>query len=66
MGMPTEVPFNKSHVEIGYSDPNQAHWMYCDPVEGAFRRRDGGGRHRYQVLELLGIEPEMGAVHRHL
>ena len=34
VGMPVEVPFNKSHVEVGYSDPNQAHWMYCDPVVG--------------------------------
>ena len=25
LGMPTEVPFNKSHVEIGYSDVNNAH-----------------------------------------
>ena len=34
VGMPNEVPFNKSHVEVGYSDAVQAHWMYCDPVEG--------------------------------
>ena len=34
LGMPNEQPFNKSHVEVGYSDANQAHWMYCDPVEG--------------------------------
>ena len=29
LGMPVEPPFNKVHVEIGYSDRNQAHWMYC-------------------------------------
>ena len=34
LGMPTQAPFNKSHVEIGYSDANRAHWSYCDPVEG--------------------------------
>ena len=34
IGMPTEVPFNKSHVEVSYADANEAHWMYCDPVEG--------------------------------
>ena len=34
LGMPTEVPFNKSHVEIGYSDENEAHWTFCDPIEG--------------------------------
>ena len=27
-------PFNKSRVEIGYSDANEAHWSCCDPVEG--------------------------------
>ena len=27
LGMPREVPFNKSHVEVGYSDANEAHWM---------------------------------------
>ena len=34
LGMPNQVPFNKDHVELGYSDANQAHWMFCDPVEG--------------------------------
>ena len=62
VGMPTEVPFNKSHVEIGYSDPNQAHWMYCDPVEG---RLPAEGTEEAatdtRVLELLGITPELGA-----
>ena len=34
LGMPTDVPFNKSHVEVSWCDANDAHWMYCDPVEG--------------------------------
>lgn len=34
VGMPNEVPFNKSHVEVGYSDAKQAQWMYCVPTEG--------------------------------
>ena len=34
LGMPAEEPFNKSHVEIGYSDANEARWMYCEPVVG--------------------------------
>ena len=25
LGMPAEVPFNKSHVEVGYADANYAH-----------------------------------------
>ncbi len=28
LGMPEDVPFNKAHVELGYSDANNAHWMY--------------------------------------
>ena len=62
VGMPTEAPFNKSHVEIGYSDANQAQWMYCDPVEG--RLPEEGTNEAAtdtQVLSLLGIEPEIGA-----
>ncbi len=62
VGMPTDVPFNKSHVEIGYSDANQAHWSYCDPVEGRLPREgtDEAATDTH-VLELLGVEPELGA-----
>ena len=62
VGMPTEVPFNKSHVEIGYSDANEAHWMYCDPVEGRLPQEgtDEAATDTH-VLELLGVEPEIGA-----
>ena len=62
IGMPNEVPFNKSHVEVGFSDANQAHWMYCDPVEG---RLPAEGTDEAatdtRVLGLLGVEPEIGA-----
>ena len=62
LGMPTEVPFNKSHVEIGYSDENEAHWTFCDPTEG---RLPAEGTDEAatdtRVLELLGIEPQLGA-----
>ena len=62
VGMPRSAPFNKSHVEIGYSDANQAHWSYCDPVEG---RPPLEGTNEAatdtHVLELLGVEPELGA-----
>ena len=62
LGMPTDVPFNKSHVEIGYSDANNAHWMYCDPVEGRLPQEgtDEAATDTH-VLELLGVEPEIGA-----
>ena len=62
VGMPTEVPFNKSHVEIGYSDANEAHWGYCDPIEGRLPQEgtDEAATDTH-VLELLGVEPKIGA-----
>ena len=60
LGMPTEVPFNKSHVEIGYSDANNAHWMYCDPVEGRLPQENTNeAATDTHVLALLGVEPEI-------
>ena len=62
LGMPTDVPFNKSHVEIGYSDANQAHWSYCDPVEGSLPQEGTNeAATDTHVLKLLGVEPEIGA-----
>jgi putative ABC transport system permease protein len=62
VGMPTDVPFNKSHVEVGYSDAAQAHWMYCDPVEGRLPREGTDeAATDTRVLELLGVKPELGA-----
>lgn len=62
LGMPKEAPFNKSHVEIGYSDANEAHWGYCVPVEGRLPQEgtDEAATDTH-VLELLGVEPEIGA-----
>lgn len=62
LGMPEKAPFNKSHVEIGYSDANEAHWGYCDPIEGSLPREgtDEAATDTH-VLELLGVEPELGA-----
>lgn len=61
VGIPYGIPFNKTHVEIGYSDANIAHWMYCDPVEG---RLPAEGTNEAatdtNVLELLGVEPVLG------
>ena len=62
LGMPQEIPFNKSHVEVGYSDAVQAHWMYCDPVEGRLPRAGTGeAATDTRVLELLDVEPKLGA-----
>ena len=62
LGMPTEVPFNKSHVEVGYADANYAHWSFCDPVEGCLPEEGTDqAATDTRVLELLGVEPEIGA-----
>lgn len=62
VGMPEKEPFNKSHVEVGYSDAVNAEYMYCEPVEG---RLPNEGTNEAatdtKVLSLLGIEPEIGA-----
>ena len=61
VGMPEEAPFLKSHVEIGYSDTNQAHWMFCDPVEGRLPAEGSTeAATDTRVLELLGVEPVLG------
>ena len=61
LGMPTEVPFNKAHVEVGWSDANNAHWSFCDPVEGTLPQEGTDqAATDTRVLELLGIEPELG------
>ena len=62
LGMPMDVPFNKSHVEVSWCDENEAHWMYCDPVEGALPAEgtDQAATDTH-VLELLGVEPKIGA-----
>lgn len=62
VGMPTDIPFNKSHVEIGYSDVNNAHWMYCDPIVGRLPKEGTSeAATDTHVLALLGVEPEIGA-----
>ncbi len=62
LGMPVEPPFHKNHVELGYSDPNQAHWMFCDPVAGRLPQEGTNeAATDLRVLELLGVTPELGA-----
>ena len=61
LGMPEDLPFNKAHVELGYSDANNARWMYCDPVEGRLPREGSDeAATDTRVLELLGVEPRLG------
>ncbi|WP_312641179.1 FtsX-like permease family protein [Hydrogenoanaerobacterium sp.] len=61
VGMPSDVPFNKSHVEVGYSDENQRKWMYLDPIQGNFPKEGTNeAATDTKVLSLLGIEPVVG------
>lgn len=61
LGMPTEEPFNKDHVEVGYSDANDAHWGFCDPIEGRLPQEGTNeAATDTRVLELLGVEPQLG------
>lgn len=62
VGMPQKAPFQKSHVEIGYSDATQSHFMFCDPIEGTLPREGTNeAATDTHILKLLGIEPVLGA-----
>ena len=62
LGMPSDPPFNKSHVEVSYIEPNGASHYFCTPVEGALPA-EGTDQMATDthVLALLGVEPEIGA-----
>lgn len=62
LGMPVEAPFNKQHTEISYMDENCAKGYFCYPKQG--RLPQEGTKEMAcdtKVLELLGVEPELGA-----
>ncbi|OJV62983.1 MAG: ABC transporter permease [Clostridiales bacterium 38-18] len=62
VGMLVDPPFNKYHVEVGYSDANQAKWMYCEPIAGALPKEGTNEvATDLKVLDLLGVKPELGA-----
>lgn len=62
LGMATEKPFNKSHVELSCTDANQSRWMFCDPVEGRLPKEGTDeAATDTRILELLGVKPELGA-----
>ncbi len=62
VGMLTEPPFHKSHVEVSYIEPNGAPHYFCEPVEGTLPREgtDEAAMDTH-VLALLGVEPKVGA-----
>ncbi len=62
VGMLTEPPFNKSHVEVSYIEPHGAPHYFCEPVEGALPREGTDEMATdTHILALLGVKPEVGA-----
>ncbi len=62
VGMPSEPPFHKSHVEVSYLEPAAAPHHFCQPVEGTLPREGTNEAVTdTRVLALLGVEPEIGA-----
>lgn len=62
LGMPTDPPFNKSHVEISYMDHECVKGAFCAPDHGTLPQE---GTNQVacdtRVLQLLGVEPKIGA-----
>ncbi len=62
LGDATGEAFRKEDVAISSVDANAAHWMYLDPIAGRLPEEGTDeGATDTRVLELLGIEPELGA-----
>ena len=62
VGMPTEPPFHKSHVEVSYLEPAAAPHYFCQPVEGTLPQEGTDeAATDTRVLALLGVEPKVGA-----
>lgn len=61
IGMPEEVPFLKSHVEVSYADANEAAALFCIPKEGRLPMEGTlEAATDTRVLKLLGVEPKVG------
>lgn len=61
LGSPMKAPFNKDICEIGYADATLAKLWFIEPEEG--RLPEEGTNEAAcdtRVLELLGVEPELG------
>ena len=62
LGIPEDPPFHKSHVEVSCIEPEEAPHYFCTPTVGALPA-DGTDQAACDrlVLDLLGVEPEIGA-----
>lgn len=62
LGMAQKEPFQKSHVEISYSDANTAKWMFLEPAVGRLPQENTNeAATDTRILSLLGVTPELGA-----
>ncbi len=61
LGMPTDPPFNKAHVEVSWMDDNCARDYFIDLEQGHYPQAKDEIIADSRVLALLGVEPEMGA-----
>ncbi len=61
LGMPSDPPFHKSHVEVSYIEPQGAAHYFCTPAEGALPQEGTDqAATDTRVLSLLGVEPKIG------
>lgn len=61
MGMPTDPPFNKAHVEVSWMDENCTNDYFIQLEEGHLPQLKDEIIADSRILALLGVEPEMGA-----
>lgn len=61
LGMPTDPPFNKAHVEVSWMDDNCAEDYFIHLKEGHYPREKDEIIADSRILALLGVQPELGA-----
>lgn len=62
VGLLTEPPFQKTHVEVSYIEPNGAPHYFCEPVEGRLPQEGTDEMATdTHILALLDVEPKVGA-----
>lgn len=61
LGMPTEIPFNKAHVEVRYEDEECAKGSFCMPTTGSLPEENTNQiAVDTRILSLLGVEAKLG------
>ncbi len=61
LGFSLNEELRKNHVEVRWSNSNDAHWMFLDPIEGRLPLENTNeAATDLEVLNLLGVEPKIG------